>query len=61
MRPKTLFIPYLFIISLLITITVYILRGIEIFSFFPGIVMLLLMFISILLGILYLLKINRRF
>jgi hypothetical protein len=48
-------------ISVLITVTTYILRGLGILGFIPGSVILLLMTISIFLGILYSISLIRRF
>ncbi|MGB5771246.1 MAG: hypothetical protein WBM32_15475 [Crocosphaera sp.] len=48
-------------ISVLITLTTYILRGLGILGFIPGSVILLLMTISIFLGILYSISLIRRF
>ncbi len=48
-------------VSVLITLTTYILRGLGILGFIPGNVILLLMTISILLGILCSISVIRRF
>ncbi|ACK64875.1 hypothetical protein PCC8801_0793 [Rippkaea orientalis PCC 8801] len=50
-----------FIISLVITLTVYILRGMRILGFLPGGVVLILIAVSIILGILYTRQATRRF
>ncbi|MDJ0510864.1 MAG: hypothetical protein QNJ64_16645 [Crocosphaera sp.] len=50
-----------FIISIVITLITYILRGLGILSFIPGSVILLLMTISIFLGIFYGISVTRRF
>ncbi len=60
-RPKTASFPYLFILSLLVTLTIYILRGIGILSFLPGGIILVLIAISIVLGIFYSRQGTRRF
>ncbi|WP_107667718.1 hypothetical protein [Cyanothece sp. BG0011] len=49
------------ILSVLITLTTYILRGLGILGFIPGSVILLLMTISIFLGIFYGISVTRRF
>ncbi len=48
-------------ISVLITLTTYILRGLGILGFISGSVILLLMTISIFLGIFYGISVTRRF
>ncbi len=49
------------ILSLIITLTTYVLRGLGILGFIPGSVILLLITISIFLGIFYGISVTRRF
>ncbi|MGK7940932.1 MAG: hypothetical protein AB4062_12445 [Crocosphaera sp.] len=50
-----------FMVSLVITLTTYVLRGLGILGFIPGSVILLFLTISIFLGIFYGISLTRRF
>ncbi|HAC62784.1 MAG TPA: hypothetical protein DCF68_04435 [Cyanothece sp. UBA12306] len=49
-----------FILSLVITLTVYILRGVSILGFIPGSAILILIVVSIVFGIIYIKQATRR-
>ncbi|MDJ0728810.1 MAG: hypothetical protein QNJ33_02350 [Crocosphaera sp.] len=49
------------IVSVVITLTTYVLRGLGILGFMPGIVILLLITISVFIAIVYGISVRRRF
>ncbi|CCQ49725.1 hypothetical protein WH8501_02690 [Crocosphaera watsonii WH 8501] len=58
---KPSFITIALISSIVITLTTYILRGLGILGFIPGIVILLLIALSVFMGIFYSISERRRF
>ncbi len=58
---KPSFLTLTFVTSVVITLTTYVLRGLGIFGFIPGSVILLLITVAIFLGIFYGVFLTRRF
>jgi hypothetical protein len=61
MRSNSSYLKYLFLGFLLVTVLVYILRGMGILSFLPGGLILLLILSSVVTGIIYGIDKTRRF
>ncbi|GBL08570.1 hypothetical protein [Microcystis aeruginosa] len=61
MRSNSSYLKYLFLGCLLVTVLVYILRGMGILSFLPGGLILLLILSSVVTGIIYGVDKTRRF
>jgi hypothetical protein len=59
-RPRNSRLLYLFTVSLLLTLGVYILRGFQVLGFIPGGVVLILMGVSIFTALLYFLERSKR-
>gem|GEM_PF-1080369 len=54
-------IGYLFLISLLVTLIIYILRGIQVLTFLSGGILLFLVLLTTILGLIYFFEITKRF
>lgn len=59
-RPRKSIFAYLFILSLLSTVIVYVLRGLAILSFIPGGIIFILVILSVFTGIFYAIDRMRR-
>jgi|GEM_PF-4638239 len=55
-RYRTSLFAYPFLTALLLTLTVYLLRALQILTFFPGWILLVLLAITLVLGFLYALE-----